>query len=53
MLEPARSLLDYLELPVLVGDPDGLTVYVNPHFETCFSVSLSDVRGQPLAMLRA
>ena len=46
-----RSLLDYLDAPVLVGDPDGRAVYVNPAFEASFSVSRADARGRPLAEL--
>jgi PAS domain-containing protein len=29
------SLLDFIEAPVVVGDPDGRVVYVNPAFEAC------------------
>ncbi len=45
------SLLDYLDAPVLVGDPDGCTVYVNPAFEAHFGVDSRRVRGQTLAGL--
>jgi nitrogen-specific signal transduction histidine kinase len=41
----ARSLLDYLDAPVLVGDPDGRVVHLNPAFESRFSVSLEAARG--------
>ena len=40
-----RSLLDYLDAPVLVGDPDGRVVHLNPAFERRFDVSLADARG--------
>ena len=47
----ARSLLDYLDAPVLVGDPDGHVVHLNPSFESRFDVSLEDVRGGMVASL--
>ncbi|MEN8181939.1 MAG: PAS domain-containing protein [Myxococcota bacterium] len=46
-----RSLLSYLEVPVLVGDPAGRTVYVNPTFEERFGISADAARGAPLAQL--
>lgn len=48
---PTASLLDYLDVPILVGDPDGCTVYVNPAFEACFGVDCEKVRGTSLAGL--
>lgn len=45
------SLLSFLDAPVVVGDPDGRAAYVNPAFETRFSVSAETVTGQPLASL--
>jgi PAS domain-containing protein len=48
---PDRSLLAFLDAPVLVGDPEGCTVYVNPAFEDRFEVSQSDACGTPLAQL--
>jgi PAS domain S-box-containing protein len=45
----SRSLLDYLDAPVVVGDPDGRAVYVNPAFERGFSVTRDEWRGRPLA----
>ncbi len=45
------SLLSFLDAPVVVGDPDGRAAYVNPAFETSFSVSAEHVTGQPLANL--
>lgn len=47
----ARSLLDYLGAPVLVGDPEGRVVHLNPAFEQRFEVSLSEVRGGLVAAL--
>ena len=48
-----RSLLDFIQTPVMVGDPDGRVVYVNPAFETDFLVPLEEVAGQPVANLFA
>ena len=50
---PGRSLLDFVQTPVLVGDPDGRTVYVNPAFETDFLSTAAEVAGQPIANLFA
>jgi PAS domain-containing protein len=47
----SRSLMDFIAAPVLVGDPDGRAVYVNPCFEREFSVSRQEVTGVPLAGL--
>jgi hypothetical protein len=47
----SRSLLDFLDAPVLVGDPDGRAVYVNPTFESRFGVRAADATGLPLAEL--
>jgi PAS domain-containing protein len=47
----SRSLLDYLDAPILVGDPDGRVVHLNPPFESCFQVSLDRVRGKERATL--
>ena len=49
----ARSLLEFVATPVLVGDPDGRVVYVNPAFEADFRTSFAEVAGQPLANLFA
>lgn len=46
-----RSLLSYLEVPVLVGDPQGRTVYLNPAFEERFELDAEACRGAPLAQL--
>jgi PAS domain S-box-containing protein len=45
------SLLNYLDAPIVVGDPDGRTAYVNPAFEESFSVRSEEVTGNPLANL--
>jgi nitrogen-specific signal transduction histidine kinase len=47
----SRSLLDFIQTPVLVGDPDGRTVYVNPAFETDFLLTADQVAMQPIANL--
>lgn len=47
----SRSLLDFLDAPIVVGDPDGRAVYVNPAFESCFAVSRETAKGEPLASL--
>jgi hypothetical protein len=47
----SRSLLTYLDAPVVVGDPDGRAAYLNPAFESSFSISLEAAVGQPLAQL--
>ena len=46
-----RSLLDYVDAPVLVGDPDGRVVHLNPSFESRFQISLEQARGKELAKL--
>jgi PAS domain-containing protein len=43
--------MDFVDTPVLVGDPDGRAVYVNPSFERAFSQSKEEVAGVPLAGL--
>jgi len=47
----SRTLLDYLDAPILVGDPDGRVVHLNPSFETRFHSSLDETRGKELATL--
>lgn len=49
----ARSLLEFVSTPVMVGDPDGRVVYVNPAFEADFRMSFAEVAGQPVANLFA
>jgi nitrogen-specific signal transduction histidine kinase len=51
MAETTRSLMDFVQMPMLVGDPDGRAVYVNPAFETDFLIDSSEIVGQPLANL--
>ncbi len=45
------SLLNFLDAPVLVGDPDGRVVYVNPCFERRFGIENSKVQGEVMAAL--
>ena len=45
------SLLDFLDAPVLIGDPDSRVVYVNPAFESRSGISSAAAKGQPLAGL--
>lgn len=51
MSTSSRSLLDFLDAPILVGDPDGRTVYANPAFEEVFQKSPQTIRGHALAEL--
>jgi len=46
-----RTLLSFLDAPVVVGDPDGRAVYANPAFETRFERAAGRVPGVPLAEL--
>jgi len=51
MAAESVSLLDFIEAPVVVGDPDGRVVYVNPAFEECSGISAANAKGHPLAQL--
>jgi PAS domain S-box-containing protein len=46
-----QSLLSFLDAPVIIGDPDGSAVYVNPAFESRFGVTADAVRDRTLAEL--
>jgi PAS domain-containing protein len=46
-----RSLLSYLDAPVVIGDPDGCAVYANPAFELRFERAVGRIPGAPLAEL--
>ena len=37
-----RSLLDFIDAPIIVGDPDGRVVYLNASFSALFKVSMDD-----------
>ncbi len=47
----SKSLLSFLEAPVVIGDPDGRAAYVNPAFAKCFGVTADGAIGQLLAAL--
>ncbi len=51
MSDVSRSLLDFIDTPILVGDPDGRAVYVNPAFERAFHLAREVVIGDSLANL--
>jgi len=51
MASGSVSLLDFIDAPVVVGDPDGRVVYVNAAFEGSSGISSGDAKGQPLASL--
>ncbi len=50
-MNSAESLLSYLDAPIVVGDPDGRAVYVNPAFEQSFPRAGKSALGLPLAEL--
>ena len=43
MNSEGTSLLDFLDAPVLVGDPEGNVIYVNPAFSECFDAGESAI----------
>ncbi len=45
------SLLTFLDAPVVVGDPEGRTAYINPAFARRFHPGGEDATGQPLSAL--
>jgi hypothetical protein len=45
------SLLSFLDAPVLVGDPEGRVIYVNPAFERRFCQDDESVQGAELVSL--
>lgn len=46
-----QSLLSFLDAPVIIGDPEGLAVYVNPAFEMRFGVTAEVAQGRSLSEL--
>jgi PAS domain-containing protein len=46
----ARSLLEFIDAPVVVGDPEGRAAYVNPAFASRFGAG-GDATGEPLSTL--
>jgi nitrogen-specific signal transduction histidine kinase len=51
MASGSVSLLDFIDAPVVVGDPDGRVVYVNAAFESSAGVASATAKGKPLASL--
>jgi len=51
MSDSLTSLLNFLDAPLMIGDPDGRVIWVNPAFERTFTCDGAEVRGQALAML--
>ena len=49
MADASRSLLDYIDSPILVGDPDGCVVHVNPAFEQAFGIRGDVTMGASIA----
>jgi PAS domain S-box-containing protein len=47
----APSLLNHVDAPVVVADPDGRVVFLNPAFETCFVTTRERSHGRALAEL--
>jgi hypothetical protein len=45
------SLLNFLAAPIVVGDPEGHVIYLNPAFERTFSRPARESLGLPLAQL--
>jgi len=50
-LSNAPSLLNYLDAPVVVADPDGRVVFLNPAFEFAFATTRERTEGRALAAL--
>jgi len=51
MSDSLTSLLNFLDAPLMIGDPEGRVIWVNPAFERTFGWNSDRVRGQPLATL--
>lgn len=51
MIGAERSLLSFLDAPVVVGDPDGCCVYANPAFSSRFREQSGASTGLPLGAL--
>jgi len=47
----SRSLLSFVDTPILVADPDGSAVYANPSFEERFALPQGGAQGLPLATI--
>jgi hypothetical protein len=48
-----QSLLGFLDAPIVVGDPEGRVIFVNPAFERRFCRGGKSPQGDPLATLFA
>jgi PAS domain-containing protein len=48
-----QSLLSFIDSPIVVGDPEGRVVFVNPAFAARFCRGGNPPRGEPLAALFA
>ena len=44
-----QSLLSFLDAPVIIGNPEGCAVYVNPAFQARFGVTAAAAGGRSLA----
>ena len=51
MSDSLSSLLNFLDAPLMIGDPEGRVIWVNPAFEQTFTCDGEYVRGQALAAL--
>ena len=49
-MSEGASLLNFLDAPVVVGDPEGRVIFVNPAFEECFAFG-AQASGMPFAEL--
>lgn len=45
------ALIDHVDAPILIGDPEANAVHINPAFERCFGVRPDHAMGMPLAEL--
>ena len=46
-----RTLLSFLDTPVVIGDPSGCAVWANPAFESLFDVESDELQERPFAEL--
>ena len=51
MSDSLSSLLNFRDAPLMIGDPEGRVIWVNPAFEQTFTCDGELVRGQALAAL--
>jgi hypothetical protein len=50
-ISEGASLLTFLDSPVVVGDPEGRVIYVNPAFQQRFRIGGGQVQGEHLSSL--